>query len=327
MTKRHGFFALKAALSAGLIWLLLSRIKIASVGDRLVQLAPAAIAAAIAALLVQSLLATIRWRVVSRRVGVPLRFGIALRLLFIGLFFNQALISSIGGDAVRVWLLRSLSDNIGRAIRSVVIDRPVALAALFVAIAAALPYLFDLIASPTARSGLVLLLVAGGGGFIILLGFDRLALLPQRWCVSTALYGFTADCRRVFLEPGTLGPTLALSIVIHVLSGLAAYAVARGVGVDISVAQMVVLIPPVILVATLPISVAGWGVREGAMVAALGFVGVSAGDAFTISVIFGFALVVIALPGGLLWLLGLRRGGQVVIPQTGVKPDLPTSAQ
>ena len=100
---------------------------------------------------------------------------------------------------------------------------------------------------------------------------------------------------------------MGLSLGVHLLSALTVFVLARGIGVEVSFGQMVVLIPPVILVATLPISVAGWGVREGAMVTALGFVGVAPADAFAVSVIFGLALVVIALPGGAIWLIGLRR--------------------
>ena len=105
---------------------------------------------------------------------------------------------------------------------------------------------------------------------------------------------------------------------MHLLSALTVFVVARGIGVEVSLGQMAVLVPPVILVATLPISVAGWGVREGAMVTALGFVGVVPADAFAVSVIFGLALIVVALPGGALWLIGLRRRTRPAPPPAAI---------
>lgn len=51
----------------------------------------------------------------------------------------------------------------------------------------------------------------------------------------------------------------------------------------------------------IPISIAGWGVREGAMVVGLGLVGVSSSTALSVSLLFGGVLVVVGLLGGLIW--------------------------
>lgn len=307
MLKTYGFFALKLALSAGLIWLLVERIEIGAVAERLTQLAPGTIAAGLALLLVQQVLAGWRWRIVSYRVGVPLGFVTAFRLLFVGLFFNQTLVSSIGGDAVRLWFVRSLAVGTASAFRSVLIDRLVGLAGLFLIVAATLPVLLELVATPSARAGVLAVLGTGIGVFALLLLLDRLPVLPQRLRTKGALDEFAQAFRRVLLDARTGFSAMGLSLGVHLLSALTVFVLARGIGVEVSFGQMVVLVPPVILVATLPISVAGWGVREGAMVTALGFVGVAPADAFAVSVIFGLALVVIALPGGAIWLIGLRR--------------------
>jgi len=71
----------------------------------------------------------------------------------------------------------------------------------------------------------------------------------------------------------------------------------------VSILDCMVLMPPVMLVTTLPISIAGWGVREGAMVAAFAMVGVQADDALALSFLFGVTSIIFALPGGVLWLL------------------------
>ena len=314
MLKSYGFIALKVAVSAGLIWLLVERIEIGAVAERLTQLAPGAIAASLTILLVQSVLASWRWQIVSHRVGVPLGFAAALRLLFVGLFFNQALVSSIGGDAVRIWFVRHLAGSMAGAFRSVLIDRLVALASLILIVAASLPVLLDLVTTPAARAGVFAVLGGGIGVLVLLLLLDRLPVLPQRLRTKGALDEFAAAYRGVAVNGRTGIPALGLSLVIHLLSTLMVFVLARGVGVEVSLGHIVVLVPPVILVATLPISVGGWGVREGAMVTALGYVGVTSADAFAVSVTFGLALVVIALPGGALWLIGLRRRGRPAPP-------------
>ena len=57
----------------------------------------------------------------------------------------------------------------------------------------------------------------------------------------------------------------------------------------------------------IPVSIAGWGVREGAMVVAFGFVGIPAADALVVSLTFGALLVAAGMPGGILWLLSGRQ--------------------
>ena len=60
------------------------------------------------------------------------------------------------------------------------------------------------------------------------------------------------------------------------------------------------------LISTLPISLAGWGVREGAMVAALTFVGVETSEALALSILFGLTLLVVSLLGAIFWLIKRR---------------------
>ena len=82
------------------------------------------------------------------------------------------------------------------------------------------------------------------------------------------------------------------------------FALARALGVAVDFLDCLVLVPPVILVSTLPISLAGWGVREGAMVAAFGLIGIAAYQALGVSVAFGLVAIVVGVPGGVVWLLG-----------------------
>jgi uncharacterized membrane protein YbhN (UPF0104 family) len=74
----------------------------------------------------------------------------------------------------------------------------------------------------------------------------------------------------------------------------------------VTLVDCLVLVPPVILVATLPISIAGWGAREVAMVTVFGLIGVPSAQATALSVLFGVATLATALPGGLFWLMERR---------------------
>jgi hypothetical protein len=68
----------------------------------------------------------------------------------------------------------------------------------------------------------------------------------------------------------------------------------------------------------LPISLAGWGVREVSLVALLGLLGVDREAALALSVEFGIICTLMSLPGGVIW-LGLRKstrtpaGGKITL--------------
>ena len=65
----------------------------------------------------------------------------------------------------------------------------------------------------------------------------------------------------------------------------------------------VILTFPRLLALAIPISVAGWGVREGTMVVALGQAGVLPADVLALSVAFGLIYMLAGIPGGLLSLV------------------------
>ena len=68
----------------------------------------------------------------------------------------------------------------------------------------------------------------------------------------------------------------------------------------------VLLTPPITLLSAVPISIAGWGVREGVMVGALSMVGIGTEHALALSVLLGVAM----LGNGLVGLLPLAFGGE-----------------
>ena len=91
-------------------------------------------------------------------------------------------------------------------------------------------------------------------------------------------------------------------------------------GHPLHLSAFLLLAPLVTLVTTVPISVGGWGVREGAMVTALGLVNIPPSVALAVSIQFGLIMLVVGLPGGVLAFFGnqhfpirattLRRGNR-----------------
>jgi uncharacterized membrane protein YbhN (UPF0104 family) len=99
---------------------------------------------------------------------------------------------------------------------------------------------------------------------------------------------------------------LSISIVCQLLVGAAVFLLLRDLGQPVSLVTVVFLFTFVQLVSMLPISFAGWGLREGGMVLAFRFAGVPAEDALGASILFGICQLGSSLPGAVIW-LGLQR--------------------
>jgi glycosyltransferase 2 family protein len=91
-------------------------------------------------------------------------------------------------------------------------------------------------------------------------------------------------------------------VIIALALSVGAWCLSRAQHLDVSFVDFLMLMPPVVLLSGLPISVGGWGVRENAMIAALGTVGVGASAAMVLSVQLGALVALLSLPGGALWL-------------------------
>jgi hypothetical protein len=300
----------KCGVSVGLLWALFASYDLTDTLDRIAAIDPGLFAVAFSGELVNVLLVTGRWLMVLGALGLTPGFAAALALVFIGLFFNQALPSNIGGDAMRVWRLFRTGSSLGRAVGSVMLDRVLAMVGLALVVVVGLTLNPGLIADGAALAVLWAMVGAVLGGAGVLLVFDRL-LAPLRRILPDRAVGagsaLARDARAALLDRRRGPALIAVSMAAHVLNVGIVYALAIGLGIDVRFGDMVALVPPVILVAMLPISFGGWGVREGAMIAALAYAGVPADAALALSVAFGLAILLCALPGAPIWFVTGNR--------------------
>ncbi len=96
---------IKILISAALLYFSLRKVNLYDLAARISTESLGWIALAIAVTFLQIFVGVLRWREVSIECGAPLKTRQAMRFNLIGTFFNQTLPSSIGGDAVRLWLV------------------------------------------------------------------------------------------------------------------------------------------------------------------------------------------------------------------------------
>jgi len=329
MWKKWLALTLKTLVSGFLIGFLIQQVDLVAAKERALKVAPDMLALAILLMVVQVFIANFRWRVVLKAlINTMLPYFRTLRILYISFFFNQALPSSVGGDAVRMVLGRRAGIPLGQAISSVFLDRVANLLALVVIVACATP-LFILHIAPNQQQwiwvGLSVLVVVVMLGLVFLVALQRLPEKLHKWRLVRGLIGLAGDTQRVFLNPGHAVRALGWSIVGFVNITVAVYFLAKGLQLNITLADCMVLIPMVFLVTTLPISIAGWGVREGAMVAALGLIGVPSEGALVLSLLLGFISLAICLPGGLVWMMSSEKRTDIADAMSSLETDAATA--
>ncbi|MBT6291936.1 MAG: flippase-like domain-containing protein [Rhodospirillaceae bacterium] len=307
MKKSWIIFAAKVAVSGGLLWFIAANFDIGASAARLRQLDMGYLLTALGVFILLLANNTLRWRTVMLAIDAVLPLWQSFQILYVGVFFNQTLPSSVGGDAVRMILARKHGLSLQGAVNGVMLERVVNVFGLIVLVVATQPFLLARIGDNPAKFVFPALAAVAVAGIVFLMLLDRIPERYRRWSLVRGAANLAGDTKRLFLAPARAMAAVGFGILGMVLLSLMVYFIALSLGIAVSPIDCLVLVPPVMLIASVPISIAGWGLRETAMVAAFGFVGVAEGDAFVLSLLFGLAGIVAALPGGLIWLLGGYR--------------------
>jgi hypothetical protein len=283
-------FTAKTVVTGGLIWLVVRGVDFESAMTRMARMSVPSAIIAVGLLMLHCFVAGWRWRMVMRLFGAPLPLRDSIRLFFEGYFFNNALPSTIGGDGVRIYRAVRLGMPFGASVSGVLLDRVTGLTGLFILVAAGQPLLYARVEDTTTRLAFAAVLLAGVMGIaaMILARYIPEKFIPGR--LREPVHKLSAATRTAYLHPAVSLPVLGLAVLVQGIIVLSVHVIAVG------------LVPAVILLSTVPVSIGGWGVREGLMVMALGLAGVPADGALSVSILFGLAQIAAGLPGGALWL-------------------------
>lgn len=254
---------------------------------------------AAAGVLVASLvLGALQWELLLRAGETRIAFRRLFRAYSLGMFLNFVLPSGVGGDVVRAIQIRSEAGG-ARSAAATLLDR---FAGLFTL--AFLAFIASLLLPRDADLPGDLVLISGAGALLFCLFgaalFSRrltgLLLALASLAGEGRLRRAAGSLREAFLgyrsEPGTAARVLGISVATQVLRISVHWFAARALGIEIAFAWFLLLVPVVSLVSLLPVSVGGWGLREGFQktVFALPFVmpGVPSGTAHTLALSLAF---------------------------------------
>ncbi|MGY1770943.1 lysylphosphatidylglycerol synthase domain-containing protein [Blastococcus sp. SYSU D00813] len=283
-------------------------------------LGPGTLLAALAVGAVTTVCSAWRWRVVAGALGVGLPLPAATAAYYRSQFLNSTLPGGVVGDVHRGLRHGLDAGDLGTAVRAVVWERvagQVVQAAVTVVVLLALP-------SPVRAAVPGVVLVAAGALVVLLvLGRGVVRRGPAR--LGRALRAAAAEGRDVLVRPPALRPVVVAS-VLALAGHVTLFAVAaRAAGVATPLPRLLPLALVVLLAAAVPLSVAGWGPREGAAAAVFAAAGPGAAAGAATATAFGVLALVSVLPGALVLLAGRRSPPPVPRP-AGVPSREPPAA-
>ena len=263
---------------------------------------------AIAISVVQVAVLAWRWRFTAGCLGVDLSYTAAWREYYLSIFLNQVMPGGVVGDVSRAWRQARVQtrqrEPAGPAVRAVIFER---LSAQAVMTAVALVSLLALPVIVNRGSRLVLF---GAGAVAVVIVIAMVVWMRRQSSAQSLVGQVLADLDAAHLS----GPVFAAQLVsaaIVVGTYLATYlTAARAVGMDTPLPVLLPLVAPVLMSMLIPVTVAGWGLREGAAAVLWGAVGLTAADGVLVSVAYGLLVLIGSLPGALF----LMRPGTTTRP-------------
>lgn len=309
--------AAKAAVSAGLLWLMLRHLDWADVATHLDSISPIWLGATVLLTYFGTSLSALRWWLILTAVGRPLPVAKLLRYVLIGFFFNQALPSTVGGDAMRVLLGTRAGLPVDVAVRSVLAERLIGLFVLLLLCLFGLPTIMRHFEMDYHAWVLAAVVLGGLAGMVAALFLINVSDWLRRFRLGRLLHNLARDVIAVMVRRHSLALVAAISLVGQVAGCLAIWTIARGLGAPLGIADTLRVVPIVFVLLMVPVSIAGWGLRESMLLVGLGIVGLGAGEAVLTSLLFGLCNLFSSFLGGALWLFGASHRGAL---QTEAKP-------
>lgn len=301
------FFIVKIGLSLALFAYVVAKVSPGNVWAVVRRADPDYLGAAAALFVVSNFIGSWLWGRLLRAQGVRISYSRAAAYYFVGLFFNNFLPSNIGGDIARISDASKHAPSVSPVFSATLMDRLLGVVAIL---------LLAVIASVAALDHVKLYAIYGGIVIVFLLSlglffsiFHRGVLKAFEWPfrvlhlskVEEAIGRILDDLHGFRNERAALRAAFLASTLVQVSRIYVHYLVGVSLGVRLAAGYYFLFVPVLAALVSLPISMNGLGIREGASVVLFQMAGLTREQAFTIPFVTYLMSVVISLLGGFIF--------------------------
>ena len=301
--------AVKVLVSAGLLYLLFSRVDLSRLWSVARQASPLWLGAALLLYLGMILASTWRWGILLRAQHVQLPYSFLTQSFLVATFFNNFLPSNIGGDVIRIADTAPVAGSKTLATTVVLIDRGIGLLGLALMAASGASLMHRMAVGPVGPA-----VLWAGFGIAAMIATPAL-LIPetatkllqplrvfhQEW-VDARIEKLTYALTRFKETPAALAGCFAGAVAVQAILVAFYLAIARSMQIPVGFAELAVIVPVSFIVQMVPLSVNGFGVREATFSFYFTRLGLPLESALLVSFMGAALIMVFSLSGGVAYL-------------------------
>ncbi len=245
-----------------------------------------------------------RWQRLLIALGIPVPLRTLVSSYFVGLFFNNFLPTSMGGDVVRIYDVAQYSRRPSASAASVIAERAlsslaqglIALLGLALGYDVAKRFSGEIIALFAVLCLILLALIFGDR-------WARKLRLPDFRSLKSKIMGVLDSISFCLRSKSLALWVVFISLFFHAVIVLINYAILEALGANVSLVYCFLVIPLILFITLLPVSINGLGIREWAYIYFFGRLGLSMTGAVAASLMFFFLLILVSLIGGVIFAL------------------------
>lgn len=309
--RRHAVLCIKVIVTFGLLAFVLRSVDLGEVISRAASAAPLPLLLALILAIAQIFLVAQRWSIIMTSWHPRPSLLVLISFTWEGAFYNLALPSGVGGDAIRMFRCRRAGMPLRFAVGGVLLDRYVGVVVLFCLCSVSLVFPQQPLQAVIGKVGILLLTLTLPLAALVPLAVDFVPGPWRRWPAVGSVLWLCREARGLFSRARQAALVLTISVLNHVMTIACFICIGVAIGVDAPVWLYILVVPVAMVTAMIPLSLGGWGIREGAMVGLFSLAGVPTTEALTLSVLFGLVLLALGLLGGAIGLLQPERPGSL----------------
>ena len=273
---------------------------------------------AVLVFITSGVIGALQWSVILKFHDVNLAFSGTVSRYFMGLFFNFVLPGFVGGDVIRIYKTTVVSGRATRAFSSTLADRVFGLLVLI--LFSFVAFIFMPIEPAYRALPVAVIIFLALAGFLCIFVFKPAGRFLYSVFGKFIPHGIVKKLSAVYMEmheltrsPLTLLTIIILSFFIQFLRVAVHYVCGMAVGIELGFGYFALFVPLMAIMASLPISIGGFGVREAFAVVLFRAVGLDEEIILSYSLLATFAAFIGSIPGGVAFALSAGETRKTVV--------------
>jgi len=294
---------IKLLISLFIVFIIIINIDINKVNDSLVLMSFNNWAFALFFVIVNGFLAFVRWYLILDCLNAGIPWKRSIKLFYLGMSLNQLLPTSLAGELYKYWNIKNDTTSLSLAAHSIAIEKSLPLINLFIMIIFNLYWLLDIYnlnyeLRNVNKITLILLF-----SILIFSFFIYYFLLRKKMffvTITKLFLDFTNSISVCLSKGGKFFVAFSIGFIMFYFKCVSIFIISKFLFIDLSLANSILIFPLIFLISAIPISVSGWGLREGSMIILLSYINISKEQAVSLSFVIGISYLIANVPALLL---------------------------